>query len=295
MTTMTQDFALALHGGAGAVAGRDYAVTEEHLGELAEECQRWLDEGRSALDVVDYAVTELEASGLYVAGRGSAPNSAGYVELDASIMDGHSRAAGAVAALRDFVSPVKVARGIMEKTPHVMLAGKGASAFARNNGFAAVDSPADYYTLPVGVTQDDIQDITHGTVGAVALDTSGHLAAATSTGGTFGKLEGRIGDTPLIGPGTWADVNIAISCTGTGEHIIRAGGAVSIAFRYRSGIPLADAIREMLDEVKRLGGDAGVVAITSSGEIAMPYNSQGMKRASVSTHSALEVATFGKE
>ena len=292
MTTMTQDFALALHGGAGAVAGRDYAVTEEHLGELAEECQRWLDEGRSALDVVDYAVTELEASGLYVAGRGSAPNSAGYVELDASIMDGHSRAAGAVAALRDFVSPVKVARGIMEKTPHVMLAGKGASAFARNNGFAAVDSPADYYTLPVGVTQDDIQDITHGTVGAVALDTSGHLAAATSTGGTFGKLEGRIGDTPLIGPGTWADDNIAISCTGTGEHIIRAGGAASIAFRYRSGIALADAIREMLDEVKRLGGDAGVVAITSGGEIAMPYNSQGMKRASASAHSALHVATF---
>ena len=292
MTTMMQDYALALHGGAGAVAGRDYTVTEEHLGELAAECQRWLAEGRSALDVVDYAVTELEASGLYVAGRGSAPNSSGYVELDASIMDGHSRAAGAVAALRDFVSPVKVARGVMEKTPHVMLAGKGASAFARNNGFAAVDSPADYYTLPVGVTQDDIQDITHGTVGAVALDTSGHLAAATSTGGTFGKLEGRIGDTPLIGPGTWADDAIAISCTGTGEHIIRAGGAVSIAFRYRSGIALSAAIDEMLDEVKRLGGDAGVVAITSSGEIAMPYNSQGMKRVSVSTHSALHVKTF---
>ena len=292
MTTMMQDFALALQGGAGAVAGRDYAATEGHLRELARGCESWLAEDRSALDVVDYAVTELEASGLYVAGRGSAPNSAGYVELDASIMDGHSRAAGAVAALRGFVSPVKVARGVMEKTPHVMLAGKGASAFAQNNGFAAVDSPGDYYTLPVGVTQDDIQDITHGTVGAVALDTSGHLAAATSTGGTFGKLEGRIGDTPLIGPGTWADDNIAISCTGTGEHIIRAGGAASIAFRYRSGIALADAIREMLDEVKRLGGDAGVVAITSGGEIAMPYNSQGMKRASASAHSALHVATF---
>ena len=289
---MTQDFALALHGGAGAVAGRDYAVTEEHLRELARNCESWLAEGRSALDVVDYAVTELEASGLYVAGRGSAPNSAGYVELDASIMDGQSRAAGAVAALRDFVSPVQVARGIMEKTLHVMLAGKGAVEFARANGFAEVPDPADYYTLPVGVNRDELSDITHGTVGAVALDTSGHLAAATSTGGTFGKLEGRIGDTPLIGPGTWADDNIAISCTGTGEHIIRAGGAVSIAFRYRSGIALSDAIGEMLDEVKRLGGDAGVVAITSSGEIAMPYNSQGMKRASVSTHSALHVATF---
>lgn len=292
MTTMMQDYALALQGGAGAVAGRDYAVTEEHLGELAAECQRWLAAGRSALDVVDYAVTELEASGLYVAGRGSAPNSAGYVELDASIMDGHSRAAGAVAALRDFVSPVQVARGIMEKTPHVMLAGKGAVEFARANGFAEVPDAADYYILPVGVNRDEISDITHGTVGAVALDTSGHLAAATSTGGTFGKLEGRIGDTPLIGPGTWADDNIAISFTGTGEHIIRSGGATAIAFRYRSGVPLVDAIEEALGEIKRLGGDAGVIAITSKGEIAMPYNSQGMKRVSVSTRSALHTATF---
>lgn len=289
---MMQDYALALQGGAGAVAGRDYAVTEEHLGELAAECQRWLAAGRSALDVVDYAVTELEASGLYVAGRGSAPNSAGYVELDASIMDGHSRAAGAVAALRDFVSPVQVARGIMEKTPHVMLAGKGAVEFARANGFAEVPDAADYYILPVGVNRDEISDITHGTVGAVALDTSGHLAAATSTGGTFGKLEGRIGDTPLIGPGTWADDNIAISFTGTGEHIIRSGGATAIAFRYRSGVPLVDAIEEALGEIKRLGGDAGVIAITSKGEIAMPYNSQGMKRVSVSTRSALHTATF---
>jgi len=292
MTTITQDFALALQGGAGAVAGRDYAATEKHLGELAEDCRRRLAGGRSALDVVEHAVAELEASGLYVAGRGSAPNSAGYVELDASIMDGHSRAAGAVAALRDFVSPVRVARGVMEKTPHVMLAAAGASAFARNNGFATVDSPADYYTLPVGVTSDDIQDIAHGTVGAVALDTSGHLAAATSTGGTFGKLEGRIGDTPLIGPGTWADDSIAISCTGTGEHIIRSGGAAAIAFRYRSGVALPDAIGEMLDEVKRLGGDGGVVAVTADGLIAMPYNSEGMKRASVTSDSALHVATF---
>jgi len=292
MANSSENYGLALHGGAGAVAGRDYAVTEEHLAELARTCESWLVEGRSALDVVDYAVTELEASGLYVAGRGSAPNSAGYVELDASIMDGHSRAAGAVAALRDFVSPVKVARGVMEKTPHVMLAGTGAVEFARAHGFAEVPDPADYYTLPVGVNRDELSDNIHGTVGAVALDTSGHLAAATSTGGTFGKLEGRIGDTPLIGPGTWADDNVAISCTGTGEHIIRAGGAASIAFRYRSGVPIADAIQEMLDEVKRLGGDAGVIAITSGGETAMPYNSQGMKRASVSTQSALQVATF---
>lgn len=285
--------ALALHGGAGAVAGRDYAATEKHLAELARDCRKRLARGQSALDVVEHAVAELEASGLYVAGRGSAPNSAGYVELDASIMDGRSREAGGVAALRNFVSPVRIARAVMDKTPHVLLAGQGAGAFARNNGFEEVTTPADYYVLPVGVTDKDLGDIAHGTVGAVALDRSGGLAAATSTGGTFGKMEGRIGDTPLIGPGTWADDTIAISCTGTGEHIIRSGGAAAIAFRHRSGLSLDEAIQEMLGEVKRLGGDAGVIAVTRDGKIAMPYNSAGMKRASVSTDGALSVATFG--
>ncbi len=286
------NYALALHGGAGAVAGRNYAVTEKHLHELARECRALLSDGRSALDVVEFAVNELEICGLYVAGRGSAPNSAGHMELDASIMDGRTRNAGAVAAIRDVVSPVQVARGVMENTPHVMLAGSGALEFARAREYEEVVDPANYYRLPVGVTSDDIEDIAHGTVGAVALDTDGGLAAATSTGGTFGKLHGRIGDTPLIGPGTWADDYIAISCTGTGEHIIRSGGAAAIAFRYRSGLTLDDAITEMLDEVKRLHGDAGIIAVTSEGELAMHYNSEGMKRASVSKDTDLAVATF---
>ena len=297
MPGSNQSYALALHGGAGAVAGRDYAVTEKHLRELAADCDAWLASGRSALDVVEHAVSELETCGLYVAGRGSAPNTAGHVELDASIMDGKSREAGAVAALQDFVSPVRVARGVMEKTPHVMLAGSGALEFGREHGFEEVSDPADYYVLPVGVRGDDIHGISHGTVGAVALDKNGGLAAATSTGGTFGKLHGRIGDTPLIGPGTWADDDIAISFTGTGEHIIRAGGATAIAFRYRSGVALVDAIEEILNEIKRLGGDAGVIALTKDGEIAMPYNSEGMKRASLvndSGESTITVATFGQ-
>ncbi len=293
MSKTNKRYALALHGGAGAVAGRDYAAVEEHLRELAGECEALLADGRNALDVVETAVSELENCGLYVAGRGSAPNTAGYVALDASIMHGPTRDAGAVAALQDFVNPIQVARGVMEKTPHVLLVGTGAQRFARDNMYDEVNAPDDYYVVPVGVTKEELTDSNaHGTVGAVALDQSGALAAATSTGGTFGKLEGRVGDTPLIGPGTWADDNVAISCTGTGEHIIRAGGAISIACRYKSGMALADAIDEMLDEVKRLGGDAGVIAITRDAEIATPYNSDGMKRASVSAQQALHVATF---
>ncbi|MDJ0751238.1 MAG: isoaspartyl peptidase/L-asparaginase [Woeseiaceae bacterium] len=295
MPDKNNNWALVLHGGAGAVAGRDYTETEAHLAKLATLCRDRLSDGAKALDVVEYAVAELESCGLYVAGRGSAPNTAGHVELDASIMDGASREAGAVAALQDFANPVCVARGVMERTPHVMLAGTGAAEFAREHDFEEVDDPASYYTLPVGVTSDDVSDIAHGTVGAVAMDISRNLAAATSTGGTFGKLHGRIGDTPLIGPGTWADQHIAVSCTGIGEHIIRAGGASSIAFRYKSGVLLDDAVQEMLDEVRRLGGDAGVIAVTRDGSISMLYNSEGMKRACVSGVSALKVLTFAED
>ena len=295
MSQSNNQYAFALHGGAGAVAGRNYDSVEEHLLKLTNECEALLANGGSALDVVETAVTELERSGMYVAGRGSAPNTAGYVELDASIMHGPSREAGAVAALPGFESPIQIARGVMEKTPHVLLAGLGAQAFARNNGYAEVADPESYYLIPVGVTKDDISNSsTHGTVGAVALDQSGALAAATSTGGTFGKLEGRIGDTPLIGPGTWADDDIAISCTGTGEHIIRAGGAVSIACAFKSGVELDKAINDMLDEVRRLGGDAGIIAVTRDAAIATLYNSDGMKRASVSTKQPLQVATFSQ-
>jgi len=293
MSNSNNEFAFALHGGAGPVAGRNYDSVEEHLGELTKNCEAQLAKGATALDVVEFAVSELESSGLYVAGRGSAPNSAGYVELDASIMHGPSREAGAVAALPDFENPVQVARGVMEKTPHVLLAGVGAKAFALAHGYSEVSNPDDYYLLPVGVTEDDLTNASaHGTVGAVARDTSGALAAATSTGGTFGKLEGRVGDTPLIGPGTWADDKVAISCTGTGEHIIRAGGALAIACAYKSGVAIDKAVADMLDEVKRLGGDAGVIAITRDLEISMLYNSDGMKRGSVSTQQPVYVATF---
>lgn len=293
MSDSTNSYAVALHGGAGAVSGRDYSETEAHIGELARACEAKLGSGVLALDVVEFAVAELEACGLYVAGRGSAPNTAGYVELDASIMDGPSRDAGGVASLCGFQSPVRVARGVMDKTPHVLLAGRGAANFAACHDFATIDDPETWFRLPVGVYAQEINDMQHGTVGAVALDQSGALAAATSTGGTFGKLEGRVGDTPLIGPGTWADDSIAISCTGIGEHIIRSGGALAAACAYRTGASLEDAVQGVLDEIERLGGDAGVIAMSNKGEICMAYNSEGMKRAAVSDVSDLEVATFG--
>lgn len=286
------DYSIALHGGAGPVPGRDYAVVEQHLRELAQECAARLEAAGRALDVVEFAVAELESCGLYVAGKGSAPNSAGYVELDASIMHGPTRAAGAVAAVVDVANPVRVARGVMEKTTHVLLAGAGALHFARAAGFEIIADAAHYYVLPVGVTADDIREQKHGTVGAVALDRAGELAAATSTGGTFMKLEGRVGDTPLIGAGTWADDGVAISCTGTGEHIIRSGGAIAIAHLFRAGASLRAACDEVLAEIKRLGGDAGIIAVTKRGEIVMRYNSDGMKRAAVGSHQPLLVATF---
>ena len=288
----SQAYALVLHGGAGVRRGRDYGIAEDHLRQLAESGRKQLASGGGALDVVESAVAAMEVSGLYVAGRGSARNTAGYVELDASIMDGPTRAAGSVASIRDVVHPIRIARRVMQATPHVLLVGSGALSFARAQGFEEVGDPANYYQLPIGVTEDEVAEQAHGTVGAVAMDRSGHVAAATSTGGTFGKLEGRVGDSPLIGAGTWADDEIAISCTGTGEHIIRAGGAVSIACKVRNGVDIDDAIGEMLDEVRRLGGDAGVIAVTSSGRVATAYNSEGMKRASVSATEPLFVATF---
>jgi isoaspartyl peptidase/L-asparaginase-like protein (Ntn-hydrolase superfamily) len=260
--------------------------------ELTEAAAKRLADGDSAFDVVEFAVAGMESSGIYVAGRGSAPNTAGHVELDASIMNGADRAAGAVASIRDVTNPISVARRVMEATPHVMLSGTGATVFASDQGFPIIEDPRDYYVLPEGVDEDEVDEITHGTVGAVACDGAGRLAAATSTGGTFGKLQGRVGDTPLIGSGTWADEHVAVSCTGVGEYFIRTGAAIAVSHYVRAGASLGEAVDDVLGDVAGLGGDGGIIAVSRHAEIVMSWNSDGMKRASVREGGTVESATF---
>lgn len=280
-------WALALHGGAGAIAARAYAREEEHMAELLERGAGMLSRGQSALDVVTEMAEALEACGLHVAGKGSAPNSAGYIELDASIMDGPTRRAGAVAALQGFLSPVRVARGVMERTSHVLLAGEGAALFAAKHGFARVEDPASYYVE----AESGLPDA--GTIGAVARDASGRLAAATSTGGLRGKLPGRVGDTPVIGAGCWADERVAVSCTGIGEYFMRANAAADVSARMGyTGQPLQAAAEAAIQEVKRLGGSGGLIAVDAGGNVATPFVSDGMKRGVATSSGRFEVKTF---
>ncbi|MEM6536157.1 MAG: isoaspartyl peptidase/L-asparaginase [Pseudomonadota bacterium] len=296
---MTQRIAIALHGGAGAKAGRDYSETEAHLFDLVTQCHSDLVSGMPSVDVVESAVVDMEKSGLYVAGRGAAPNKAGYVELDASIMVGengdHLRTAGSVAAVPHLISPIQAARQVMEKTPHVMLAGKGAENFCKDQGLEFVTNTDTYYRAPVGVEPHEmtVPELGHGTVGAVALDAHGQIAAATSTGGVFGKQEGRVGDTPLIGSGTWADSAVCASCTGLGEYFILAGGAQDVASRVRlQEKSLQAATDALINDVGALGGNGGVIAVDRAGNIAFSWNSSGMKRAGAATGMPPFSATF---
>jgi len=286
--------ALVLHGGAGARRSRSYDREIVHMREVVDAMARRLQAGALALDVAVEAVVMLEDSGLYVAGRGASPNLDGRYELDASLMDGRAQKAGAVAALQGFRNPVRVARAVMEKTPHVMLAGQGAADFARDQGMDPVDDPDAWFTR-AGQGEDNHPPgtLAHGTVGCVVLDANGRLAAATSTAGVFGKMPGRVGDTPIPAAGTWADDQAAVSCTGQGEYFIRTAAAVQTAWRVVANQPLADAARAVIDQVGALGGDGGLIALDRNGNRADPFNSQGMKRAWLDVSGEIGVEVFG--
>ncbi|MDE1132576.1 MAG: isoaspartyl peptidase/L-asparaginase [Ascidiaceihabitans sp.] len=287
-------YALVLHGGAGARLGTDYTEQNQHMQQLTSSGQEMLIEGGFALDVVAWVIEQMEASGLYVAGKGSAPHSLGGFELDASIMKGTDRRAGAVAAIEGIVSPIQAAKSVLTEGRHVMLAGVGAHHAAKLAGLVEVTDPQAYYSEHV--SHGSKEDADHGTVGAVALDIHGELAAGTSTGGTFNKLVGRVGDTPIIGSGTWADDTVAVSCTGLGEAFMRANAAYDVSARMRyANVSIGDACQQVLDVVKRFEGDGGLIAVDAKGNICMPYNSDGMKRAAVSSTMDPVVRVFEPE
>lgn len=285
--------ALILHGGAGARRERNYDAEVVHMREVVEAMKARLDAGASALDVAVEAVVMLEDSGLYVAGRGASPNLAGAYELDASIMDGSTKRAGAVAALQGFRNPVVAARAVMDRTPHVMLAGEGAALFALDQGLEPIADEEAWFTR-AGKGEDNHPPgtLSHGTVGCCVLDAQGRLAAATSTAGVFGKMPGRVGDTPIPAAGTWADGNVAVSGTGQGEYFIRVAACAQTAWRVAAGQSLAEASRAVIDEIGALGGDGGLIALDREGNIAAPYNSQGMKRAWLNPAGEIGVEVF---
>jgi len=312
---------LVIHGGAGVIerASMSPEREAEYRARLAEALNAGyavLDRGGAALEAVTAAINIMEDSPLFNAGRGAVFNADGICELDASIMDGRTQAAGAIAGVHHIRNPINLARDVMLKSPHVMMAGEGAEKFAKSLGYELVPNeyfqtdwrreqlkkaqakekdgkertaaaPADYFT----------RTLRWGTVGCVALDKAGNLAAGTSTGGMTNKKFGRIGDAPIIGAGTYAhNATCAVSATGWGEYFIRVGVARDIAAQMEyKGTPLREAAAATIAKVGKLGGDGGVIALDAQGNIAMEFNSPGMYRAARLSNRPAFVAIYGDE
>ena len=288
---MAAEWALALHGGADATPEREYGHVEAHMRDLLGEVSERLAGGAAALDVAEYAVAALEACGHHIAGKGASPNQNGVWELDAAIMAGPTREAGAVSALVGYLSPVAVARSVMDVMP-VMLSGAGAAEFAALHQHKRIHEPEHYFEPSV---KDPLPPNAagHGTVGAVVRDRDGRLAAATSTGGLLNKTPGRVGDSPIIGSGTWADDAVAVSCTGEGEYFMRVSAAASVSARVKyGGEDLSAAAQGVIEEVTELGGRGGLISVDAAGNIATPYNSKGLKRAVADATGRFDVRIF---
>ena len=301
--------AIAIHGGAGVIdpakmTPERAASYRAGLAAALDAGYAILERGGSSLDAVTAAVRALEDDPQFNAGRGAVLNHEGDAELDAAIMDGHGPRAGAVAGVRHVRNPVELARLVMEKSPHVLLVAEGAEEFALEQGMVLV--PRGYFRTEARVRELDEARQTEalqlkatapratGTVGAVALDRAGHLAAATSTGGLTNKHRGRVGDSPIVGAGTYADdASCAVSGTGQGEFFIRQVVAYDVCalLQYRH-LTLAQAVREVIQKLRASGGEGGVIAVDRSGNIALDFNSVGMFRGARDSRGRRDIAMY---
>ncbi|MEP7315520.1 MAG: isoaspartyl peptidase/L-asparaginase [Sphingomicrobium sp.] len=299
-------WSLMIHGGCGAMRPDSLSPEAEAkaragLDAALDVGERMLANGSTAIDTVEAVARTLEEDPSFNAGRGSVLTAEGVVEMDAAIMDGRDRRAGAVAGLRTTRAPVSAARKAMEETPHILLTYGQADAFAAEQGLEQVEN--DFFITTERKDQLDRilaaggkfdTNIKYGTIGAVALDVDGHIAAATSTGGLTAKRWGRIGDSPLIGAGTYADDRAcAVSATGLGEAFIRTVAGHQLAMRMMlSGESLQIALDAVLADVGALGGTGGLIAVAPSGETAWGFTTPGMYRAMVNASGARQVAVY---
>ncbi|MEY4501163.1 MAG: hypothetical protein RIS52_1053 [Pseudomonadota bacterium] len=301
---------LVVHGGAGAIergtlSPEKEAAMREGLDRALKAGSAILAKGGSAIDAVQAAVAVLEDDPNFNAGRGAVLTYDGTIAHDAAIMDGQTRMAGSVAGIVGVKNPIFAARRVMDKSPNVMLSGTGATDFAIEQGLETAGQ--DYFETPerreqletMKAQETSAYDVEHkyGTVGAVAVDQNGHVAAATSTGGLTGKRWGRIGDSPIIGAGTYADDRAcAVSATGAGEYFIRLGVAHEICARVRlKGERIVPAARAVMDEVKALGGTGGVIVITPDGQIGWSFNTPGMYRGAADSTGRTMIAIYSDE
>jgi len=303
--TKANTFAIVIHGGAGTILKRNMTAEKEeaYLSKLEEAIKigySILKNGGSSLDAVEKTITVLENSPLFNAGKGAVFTHDETNELDASIMDGKTLNAGASAGTKTVKNPITLSRKIMEKSPHVMMARDGAEDFAKEQGIDLVE-PNYFFTenrfnsLQRAKNREEKKDSKFGTVGCVALDKDGNLAAGTSTGGMTNKRWGRIGDSPIIGAGTYANnKTCAVSCTGWGEFFIRAMVAhdISALMAYK-GLSLKEAAQEVIQKkVPELGGDGGIIAIDKNGNMVMEFNTAGMYRATMNDKGELNIGIY---
>jgi beta-aspartyl-peptidase (threonine type) len=300
--------ALAVHGGAGTILMSQMTpeLEAEYRGGLETGLKvGWdvLNSGGPSLDAVEAAVASLEDFPLFNAGRGSVFTHEGKNEMDAAIMDGTTLKAGAVAFVKNVKNPIRLARRVMEKTEHVLLAGEGANQFAHEIGIEL--APDEYFftehrwlQLQDAIAEGRVQ-LDHaaarpvGTVGAVACDSKGHLAAATSTGGMTNKKFGRVGDTPIIGAGNFADSLCAVSCTGHGEYFMTGVTAYDLAARMKyKDLGLEDAARETIEHLTTIKGEGGLIAVDSRGNFSLPFNCEGMYRGWVTADGLIHTAIY---